>query len=546
MEQTPGQQGPDPSGMPPAGEAPSSDTPAYAGSTTPPGWEAPPGGAASPPPWGAVPPAGGAAPPPPVRRLYRLRNDRVVAGVASGLAAHLELDPVWVRLAFVVLAFIGGLGFLLYLVAWVVMPAADGLPIGAMTGSSPRRLYRLRNDRWVAGVASGLGAYLEVDANLVRLAFFILGLFGGLGVILYIVGWLLMPAIDGVPPAGGVPPFGGRVPGARGPGTDLRIIAGAFFVIVAVLVLASNFDFHYSGLIWGAALICIGLLFLVGDAWPARYPAGAPPAPSVPVDPAGYTSPAAATGEVPSAYPPAAPAQQAYTSSYAPYTSYTPRPAYATTAYAAPAAWSGSAYRSGGLRLGTVGLAAVVLAVGVALLLQSAGVIHLTAEMGFGIVFVVLGLTLAVGAWFGRSSLLVWLGICLLPFGAAAALVPEPLTGGVGQVSYSPELSTLQPTYRLVAGQLTVDLSGIDVGNQHLTVTASDAFGQLVVFVPPGTTVDVTGKVGAGQLTLLGSTNSGMQISERVAAATGAEPSGSLDLNLSVGFGQITVETGGE
>jgi phage shock protein PspC (stress-responsive transcriptional regulator) len=546
MEQTPGQQGPDPSGMPPAGEAPSSDTPAYAGSTTPPGWEAPPGGAASPPPWGAVPPSGGAVPPPPVRRLYRLRNDRVVAGVASGLAAHLELDPVWVRLAFVVLAFIGGLGFLLYLVAWVVMPAADGLPIGAMTGSSPRRLYRLRNDRWVAGVASGLGAYLEVDANLVRLAFFILGLFGGLGVILYIVGWLLMPAIDGVPPAGGVPPFGGGVPGARGPGTDLRIIAGAFFVIVAVLVLASNFDFHYSGLIWGAALICIGLLFLVGDAWPARYPAGAPPAPSVPVDPAGYTSPAAATGEVPSAYPPAAPAQQAYTSSYAPYTSYTPRPAYATTAYAAPAAWSGSAYRSGGLRLGTVGLAAVVLAVGVALLLQSAGVIHLTAEMGFGIVFVVLGLTLAVGAWFGRSSLLVWLGICLLPFGAAAALVPEPLTGGVGQVSYSPELSTLQPTYRLVAGQLTVDLSGIDVGNQHLTVTASDAFGQLVVFVPPGTTVDVTGKVGAGQLTLLGSTNSGMQISERVAAATGAEPSGSLDLNLSVGFGQITVETGGE
>ena len=546
MEQTPGQQGPDPSGMPPAGEAPSSDTPAYAGSTTPPGWEAPPGGAASPPPWGAVPPSGGAVPPPPVRRLYRLRNDRVVAGVASGLAAHLELDPVWVRLAFVVLAFIGGLGFLLYLVAWVVMPAADGLPIGAMTGSSPRRLYRLRNDRWVAGVASGLGAYLEVDANLVRLAFFILGLFGGLGVILYIVGWLLMPAIDGVPPAGGVPPFGGGVPGARGPGTDLRIIAGAFFVIVAVLVLASNFDFHYSGLIWGAALICIGLLFLVGDAWPARYPAGAPPAPSVPVDPAGYTSPAAATGEVPSAYPPAAPAQQAYTSSYAPYTSYTPRPAYATTAYAAPAAWSGSAYRSGGLRLGTVGLAAVVLAVGVALLLQSAGVIHLTAEMGFGIVFVVLGLTLAVGAWFGRSSLLVWLGICLLPFGAAAALVPEPLTGGVGQVSYSPELSTLQPTYRLVAGQLTVDLSGIDVGNQHLTVTASDAYGQLVVFVPPGTTVDVTGKVGAGQLTLLGSTNSGMQISERVAAATGAEPSGSLDLNLSVGFGQITVETGGE
>ena len=90
MEQTPGQQDPDPSGTSPAGEAPSSDTPASTGSPPPPGWEAPPGGAASPPPWGAVPPSGGAAPPPPVRRLYRLRNDRMVAGVASGLAAHLE------------------------------------------------------------------------------------------------------------------------------------------------------------------------------------------------------------------------------------------------------------------------------------------------------------------------------------------------------------------------------------------------------------------------------------------------------------------------
>jgi phage shock protein PspC (stress-responsive transcriptional regulator) len=515
MEQTPGQQDPDASGTPPAGAAP--------------------------PPWGAVPPSAGAAPPPPVRRLYRLRNDRVVAGVASGLAAHLELDPVWVRLAFVVLAFIGGLGFLLYLVAWVVMPAADGLPIGVMAGPSARRLYRLRNDRWVAGVASGLGAYLEVDANLVRLAFFILAICGGLGVVLYIAAWVLMPAIDGVPPYGGP-----GVPMGRGARVDLRILAGAFFLIVAVLVLASNFDFRFSGLVWGAVLICIGLLFLVGDSWPSRYPAGPPPAPSVPVGPAGYRSPAAATGEVPSAYPPAAPAQQAYTSSYAPYTSYTPQPAYATPAYAAPAAWSGSAYRSGGLRLGTVGLAAVVLAVGVALLLQSAGVIHLTVEMGFGIVFLVLGLTLLIGAWFGRSGGLVALGICLLPFAAAAVLVPEPLTGGAGNVSYAPQaLSAVQPAYHLAAGQLYVDLSGVDLGGQSVAVTSSVAFGHLVVVVPADTTVDLIGKVGAGEDSLLGRIDSGVQISSRFDAATGPAPAGTLTLNVSVGCGQLTVTTGG-
>jgi phage shock protein PspC (stress-responsive transcriptional regulator) len=514
MEQTPDQQDPDPSGMPPVG--------------------------GSPPPWGAVPPSGGAVPPPPVRRLYRLRNDRVVAGVASGLAAHLELDPVWVRLAFVVLAFIGGLGFLLYIVAWVVMPAADAPPLGAMRGPSARRLYRLRSDRWVAGVASGLSAYLEVDVTLVRLAFFILALFG-VGVILYIAAWVLMPAIDGAPPSGW---RAGR--SGRGAGADLRIIAGAFFLIVAVLVLASNFDFHYSGLVWGAVLICIGLLFLVGDSWPSRYPAGAPPAPSVPVDPAGYASPAAATGPVPSAYSPAAPAQPAYTSAYAPYTPSTSQPAYATPAFAAPAAWSGSAYRSGGLRLGTVGLAAVVLALGVALLLQSAGVIHLTAAMGFGIVFLVLGLTLLIGAWFGRSGGLVALGICLLPFAAAAVLVPEPLIGGAGNISYAPQaLSAVQPAYHLAAGQLYVDLSGVDLAGQSVAVTSTVAFGHLVVVVPADTTVDLTGQVGAGEDSLLGRIDSGVRISSRFDAATGPAPAGTLTLNVSVGCGQLTVTTGG-
>jgi phage shock protein PspC (stress-responsive transcriptional regulator) len=501
-----------------------------------------------PPFGGSVPPFGGTPPP---RRLYRLRNNRMLAGVASGLGAYFEIDPVWVRLAFVVLTFVGGLGVILYVAGWVLMPAIDFAPPMGTMQPPVRRLYRLRNDRVIAGVASGLSAHLDVDPIWIRLAFVVLAFCGGLGVLLYFVGCVTMPLVDGIPPGGAPPgwmPPGGAMPRyrGRGSGTDLRIVAGAVFLIVAAFVFAGSFHFHDTGLIWGVALIGIGLLFLVGDQWPSRYPAGPPMPPPGFVPQPGYTTQAAGAGEVPpvsSTVPPYVPPVY---SSYSSYTPYTPQPAYAAPAYGAQAVWPGSASRSGGVRLGTVGLAAVVLAVGVALLLQSVGAIHLTAEMGFGIVFMVLGLTLVIGAWFGRSSLLVWLGICLLPFAAAAALVPEPLTGGVGQVSFSPELSTLQPTYRLVAGQLTIDLSGIYVGNQHLSVTASDAFGQLVVFVPPDTTVDVTGKVGAGQLTLLGSTDSGVQISDRVDSATGAEPSGSLDLKLSVGFGQITVETGGQ
>ena len=59
---------------------------------------------------------------PPRRRLERSRTDRVVAGVCGGLGDYFDIDPVIFRIAFVVLAFVGGAGFLLYPAAWLLLP----------------------------------------------------------------------------------------------------------------------------------------------------------------------------------------------------------------------------------------------------------------------------------------------------------------------------------------------------------------------------------------------------------------------------------------
>jgi phage shock protein C len=59
------------------------------------------------------------------KRLYRLRNGRVVAGVCAGLAAYSGVDPTLVRLAFVLFTVFGGFGILLYLGAWIVVPEED-------------------------------------------------------------------------------------------------------------------------------------------------------------------------------------------------------------------------------------------------------------------------------------------------------------------------------------------------------------------------------------------------------------------------------------
>lgn len=57
------------------------------------------------------------------RRLTRSRTDRMIAGVCGGFAAYSGIDANIVRLVMVVLAVLGGSGVLLYLIAWVIVPA---------------------------------------------------------------------------------------------------------------------------------------------------------------------------------------------------------------------------------------------------------------------------------------------------------------------------------------------------------------------------------------------------------------------------------------
>jgi phage shock protein PspC (stress-responsive transcriptional regulator) len=59
------------------------------------------------------------------KRFTRSSTDRVIAGVGGGLGRYLGVDPVVIRLALIVLLFFGGAGVVLYLAAWLIVPADD-------------------------------------------------------------------------------------------------------------------------------------------------------------------------------------------------------------------------------------------------------------------------------------------------------------------------------------------------------------------------------------------------------------------------------------
>jgi len=56
------------------------------------------------------------------KKLYRSRNDRMLAGVAGGLADYFGIDSVLMRVIFVLVFFLGGSGLLAYIILWIVVP----------------------------------------------------------------------------------------------------------------------------------------------------------------------------------------------------------------------------------------------------------------------------------------------------------------------------------------------------------------------------------------------------------------------------------------
>ncbi len=72
---------------------------------------------------GSVPPAG----PPPHQRLLLDKRNKKIAGVCAGFARHFGVDLVLMRVIWLAVALTTGVGFLVYLAAWIVVPSDEGV-----------------------------------------------------------------------------------------------------------------------------------------------------------------------------------------------------------------------------------------------------------------------------------------------------------------------------------------------------------------------------------------------------------------------------------
>ena len=206
-------------------------------------------------------------------KAYRDSDEAILGGVAAGLAKHLGLPVLWVRVGFMVLAVMGGFGVMFYAGLWMVLPAqrhfddqAPGLAAAQRQGKRPGRIRRMVD----------LGPLVAIGAIALGVAGF-LAIASGQGSLF----WPLTLGVAGVAllwrqadeaqrerwlDTSGRINVMRAIVGRGGMSSYLRLLLGVVLLVVAVMLLSlASGDWAAARTVGLAAILClIGLGFIVG------------------------------------------------------------------------------------------------------------------------------------------------------------------------------------------------------------------------------------------------------------------------------------------
>jgi phage shock protein PspC (stress-responsive transcriptional regulator) len=387
-----------------------------------------------------------------------------------------------------------------------------------VTRDELRDVRRLRRtvgaDRYVAGVCGGVARHFDIDPAVVRVLFVVLALFGGAGLLLYGALWLLLPA-DGEAQA--------MI------NLDPRSLTVALVGVVAFAAILLVGD-SWGGFGFPWPLTVIGIVVAVVLLSRDRRQT-APPHTGYPYD-----------------YPPTGPyAADAPAGAPVRYHVYPPSPGpgwVGPGGIGAPVAWTPPPRpvnpRKRGPILFWFTLALVALAVGTLGLIDVSGATVVDSAypaLALGIT----GAMLLVGAFFGRAGGLILVGL-MLAAGLSVTSVVENYDSE--QVRYSPDSAAeVQDSYRVDAGELILDLRGVDdlESLDGRTVVLDADLGRIEVLLPDGVDVDIDAAVsGAGDVSVLGRHSDGFDPSI-VDRQDVRDEDAAFDLDITLDIGEIVV-----
>jgi hypothetical protein len=155
----------------------------------------------------------------------------------------------------------------------------------------------------------------------------------------------------------------------------------------------------------------------------------------------------------------------------------------------------------------------------------------------------IIGVAIAIGAMTQRRvGGLVFLGLILLAAFGLAAATPVSISSGVGEKVERPVASdTLQSSYELGVGELSLDLGAVVIPSGTTHVDASVGVGHLLITVPEGVALEVDAQAGIGEVDVLGKRDDGVD-AHRTVSIPGSTPDAPvLELEADVGIGNVEI-----
>ncbi|MFI1103188.1 PspC domain-containing protein [Streptomyces melanogenes] len=432
----------------------------------------------------------------------------------------------------------------------------DPDPDPAPVALPPRRSGR---NKVIGGVCGGLGRYCDIDPVIFRIAFGVLTVISGLGLVFYGFAWLLLP-LDDEDENEARRLLSGRV---EGPALAAVLMAlagcGIFLTMLSngsVMSFASLLTLAVAGIgVWSqrrsvtppdAPPDTAAAQTAAGTA-PAFGPGAAPPetkAPPTPVSPSWWRDPIVkdgTTGPVGTGYLWGAEGADAV-------------PAFGAGARARKDRDKKAADRAtrGPRSIGGFVFLLALLAGGVG----TAGAwdhqpLGTALQIGLTAALVVFGLGLVISAFVGRTGFgTLFLAVLTAALLAGASAMPKTITTQWTRTDWTPAAAAdVRPSYALGSGEGTLDLSKVVVPvGQSVKTRAEVGAGRLKVVVPLGATVKAHIVVGVGDVQLPTEKPEDVDIQPNqkktvtLPPPAGAKPAGTLELDLHVSIGQAEVD----
>jgi phage shock protein PspC (stress-responsive transcriptional regulator) len=377
-------------------------------------------------------------------------------------------------------------------------------------------------------VSGAFARATNTDPVLWKVVLVVLTFFGGIGVLMYLLAWLLLPA-DG-DTATPIEALGGR---GHSRTSTVRTIIG---IVIAALMLAGYVTEPYRATPLVAMVLLGGvLLVLLRDQSRGRGPTAAPPGGAAPYGPVPPAAPPG-TPVAPFTAPPAA-----TTPPFAPQGPFAPPP----MSPPPMVRWQPPPPPRPRSRLGLLTLSVAVLLLGGLIAADLSGY-EIAPLAYFAGPLAVLGLGLLVGTWLGRARWLIPLGIVfMLALGGGYAALGDGYwhRAGVGVIALEPEtVEEIPPTYHRNIGAIELDLSRVDFAGTSTAIDVQVDLGAIEITVPSDVDVTVDASVDIGSAVVFDDSWDGMGAGSREVEDLGADGPGGGELHITADINTGSLE----